>query len=101
MEQLIEQETSSIHPSIMGFALASTYAEIEFNLEESSGSSSALESITVEVPPKDYSVQEILLESYLIGWPWVIAQQPEHSFGSGTWALSSLLSGYINRVNIP
>jgi hypothetical protein len=98
MEQLTEQETSPIPPAIMGFALASTYAVIEFHLERGVDSYSSEGNVTVQVPAEDQGIKEILLESYLVGWPWIVAQERVDSFASRTWAPSSPLVGYINRV---
>lgn len=99
MEQLAEQETRPIPPAVMGFALASTYAEIEFHLERGVDPYSSQGNVTVQVPTEDQGLKEILLESYLVGWPWVVAQEQVANSVSGTWAPSSPLVGYINSVS--
>lgn len=99
MEQLIEEtSTRPVPQNVIDFALASTYAEIELRFSAEFRSDEECGELKVCVRSPQQLEQDMLWESYMVGWPWVVTTiNPENM--SGTWAPSNIRVGYISHFS--
>ena len=100
MEQLTEDAiTKTVPPSVIDFALASTYAEIKLRLSADPLSDEERGGIKCHIPSPQQREQDMLWESYVVGWPWVITSEHPTETTSGSWIPSNVRVGYISHFS--
>lgn len=99
MEQLTEDTaTTPVPQNVIDFALASTYAEIELRFSAEFRSDEERGHLKVNVRSPQQREQDMLWESYMVGWPWVVTTINAETM-SGTWAPSNICVGYISHFS--
>lgn len=100
MEQLIKDTTTKPVPqNVIDFALASTYAEIELRFSAEPRSDEECGELKYQIQSPQQREQDMLWESYVVGWPWVVTTIHPTGSMSGSWAPSNICVGYISHFS--
>jgi hypothetical protein len=98
MEQLAEEfGTRPIPGNVVDFAVASAYAEITSGFSAEATFRTSQGDLTLKVVSPEERGQELLWESYVFGWPWIITDVGQFESTSMGQVFSSPLVGSLTH----
>lgn len=90
-----ESGTESIPTNVVGYAIASAHREVELKFSCHSIQGTGNEVVELNVANPDQRTEAILYESYIAGWPWVIADMTPGASVSSSWINSRPVLGQV------